>query len=90
MSIKQFQQFETIFCPVVNVSAKRICKLVVENRSCVHDYIFYFVDQVECKNPKRSFREYSTGLKDNDTRRMLINPDRGETGTVKRYRLSTD
>ncbi len=84
---EQFQQSETILGAVAKAPTKRIREMVAESQSCVQDYASQFLDQADRKNPKRSFREYSTGLEGTDA---LISPDGGRNCTVKRHRFSTN
>ncbi len=84
---EQFRQSETILGAVAKAPTKRICEIVAESQSCIQDYVSHFLDQAERKNPKRSFREYSTGLEGTDT---LISPDGRGNCTVKRHRFSTN
>ena len=84
---EQFQQSETILGAIAKAPTKRIREMVAESQSCVQDYESRFLDQAERRNPKRSFREYSTCLEGTDT---LISLDGGENCTVKRHRFSTN
>lgn len=84
----QFHSSERGLGPVAKAPTKRICELVAESQSCNDDFKFHSLPLAGPRNTKRNFREYSAGVKDIDTQRLLTNLDGGENCTVKRHRFS--
>ena len=69
-------------------ATRRICEIVTESRSCLHDSVIHLVSLHGRKNTKRNFWKYSVDISDIDDGRMVSDPDGRENQIMKRRRLS--